>query len=252
MVSLSREVELPMRSNEDIHHSTLEVARPEAIHLSTQQEKELLVAPEKQVVVDDGKQIRLDESGIEVTPKDELHLQNLNDAPFQRSVRSKKKFIIFGASVGLAAVLALVLGLVFGLRHKSSKISSPTTSTNSSSPTNLTNPSSPPTILTNSSDTSTNTTLLQHDIAALSFVSGSVNNTRVYFQDNTGKIIEAANSADNQTWQSRRIGTSRKNGSSISAAVTRLGFPLVRHVASISVDLAEVRSVNQCVLSRYE
>ena len=76
----------------------------------------------------------------------------------------------------------------------------------------------------------------QRNIAALSFISDSVNNTRVYFQDDVGQIMEAANSADNTTWSINSNGIRRKNGSAIAAAVSRPDFPLMSNLLSILVD----------------
>lgn len=67
------------------------------------------------------------------------------------------------------------------------------------------------------------------NIAALSFASNSINMTRVYFQDDEGQIVEAANShvANDSGWNMAVLGFGAKNWSALAAAVSRPGFPLV-------------------------
>ena len=115
---------------------------------------------------------------------------------------SRKKWII-AVAFGLIAILVFVLGSVLGSRHKGfAKIlqMSPQNSTGPSNSSNLL-PSAPP---------------VQHMIAALSFASNNVNHNRVYFQDNAGQIIEAANSADNTTWSIYGTGIVGKNRSALA------------------------------------
>lgn len=131
------------------------------------------------------------------------------------------KWILFVGAVGLIAVLAAVLGAVFGLRHTSSATVSPDH-------------------LSNSSIISPSTRPPQRNIAALSFALNSVNNTRIYFQDDMGHIMEAANSAANTTWSINRTGISGKNGSAIAAAVSRPDFPLVSPVFPCQSILADI------------
>jgi hypothetical protein len=76
-------------------------------------------------------------------------------------------------------------------------------------------------------NSSPSTTASKRMIAALSFVSSDVNQTRVYYQDNTGILIEAATSADSSTWTNKALNFSAVNGSAMAAAVSRPGFPLV-------------------------
>ena len=141
----------------------------------------------------------------------------LEAVPHQVPQPSRKKWILFVGAVGLIAVLAAVLGAVFGLRHTSSATVSPNRLSNSS----VMSPSARPP---------------QRNIAALSFALNSVNNTRIYFQDNMGQIMEAANSASDTTWSINRTGIGGKNGSAIAAAVSRSNFPLVSQVYSMSID----------------
>ena len=140
----------------------------------------------------------------------------LEAVPHQIHQPSRRKWILFVGAVGLIAVLAAVLGEVLGPRNTSSATVSPNRLSNSS----FMSPSARPP---------------QRKIAALSFAFNSVNNTRIYFQDNMGQIMEAANSAANSTWSIRRIGIGGKNGSAIAAAVSRPGFPLVSQVFPMSV-----------------
>ena len=140
----------------------------------------------------------------------------LEAVPHQVHQPSKREWILFVGAVGLIAILAAVLGGVFGSRHTSSATVSPDRLSNSS----VMSPSARPP---------------QRSIAALSFALNSVNNTRIYFQDDVGQIMEAANSAANTTWSINRTGVSGKNGSAIAAAVSRPDFPLVSPVFSMSI-----------------
>lgn len=153
--------------------------------------KQVVSLEEKQVSLDDGKQ----------------HMVKYwfdNQVNFHRP--SRKTLILLGGAVGLIVIIAVVLGLVFGIRHKRSGTISVTSSSNSSAvpapaPPRFSSPTSPP----------------QRNIAALSFASKSVNHTRVYFQDNVGQIMEAANTAKDTKWSIDGTGIIGKNGSAIAA-----------------------------------
>ncbi len=211
-------------------HSTLEVVPHQPLYQRDPQGKPQptdlgkQVAPYegKQVALDDGKQHTVNDDGLESVPKKESFAHRYGDHPVQVHRPSRKRRKLLGGAIGLIIILALVLGVVFGLKHKHSARTSLTSPSNSSSePLSTPLPAPPPASPT------------QHNIAALSFASKSVNNTRVYFQDNMGQIMEAANSADNMTWNISRTGITGKNGSAIAAAVSRPGFPFVSHVFSI-------------------
>ena len=156
---------------------------------------------------------------LEAVPKTHKTLEAVSHQAHQPS-RRKRKWILYVGVVGLIAlILAAVLGGVLGSRHKSSATVSPSSPSQSS----VISPSPPP----NSSVGSPSARPPQRNIAALSFALNSVNNTRVYFEDNAGQIMEAANSAANTTWSINKIGIGAKNGSAIAAAVSRPDFPLV-------------------------
>lgn len=201
-----------MDAGRDGPYSALEVVPHQFVHQMNQQDippppppdlgKQIVPLEEKQVSLDDGKECMV-KCGID-------HHVN-----FRRP--SKKNQIMLGGVVGLIVIIAVALGLVFGLRHKRSGTVSVTSSPNSSAVPAPAPPrnSSPP----------------QRNIAALSFASESVNNTRVYFQDNVGQIMEAANTANDTKWSINGTGVIGKNGSAIAAAVSRPEFPLVSHIS---------------------
>ena len=222
---LSKNLHFTMGAGRDRTYSTLEAVPRQIVYQTYQQEKPLptdlgkQVAPHegKQVSLHDGKQHMGNDDGIEVAAKEDSYAYHYGDHHVQVHRPSRKKRILVGGAIGLIAIFAAVLGTVLGIKHKRSA------TTSSPSPSN-TSVESPP------------ATPPQRNIAALSFASNSVNNTRVYFQDNVGQIMEAANSADNTTWIITRTGIIGKNGSAIAAAVSRPGFPLVSHVSSIPID----------------
>ena len=188
-------------------YSALEVVPYQYVHQMNQQDippppdlgKQVVPLEEKQVSLDDGKQYMVKHWG---------------DHRVDFHGPSRKTRILLGGAVGLIVIIALVLGLVFGLRHKRSG-TIPVTSSSNSSAVPISSPSSPP----------------QRNIAAVSFASESVNNTRVYFQDNVGQIMEAANTANDTNWSINGTGIIGKNGSAIAAAVSRPEFPLVSYIS---------------------
>ncbi|CAD6571477.1 MAG: hypothetical protein ASARMPRED_004609 [Alectoria sarmentosa] len=213
-----------MGAGRDRTYSTLEAVPRQIVYQTYQQEKPLptdlgkQVAPHegKQVSLHDGKQHMGNDDGIEVAAKEDSYAYHYGDHHVQVHRPSRKKRILVGGAIGLIAIFAAVLGTVLGIKHKRSA------TTSSPSPSN-TSVESPP------------ATPPQRNIAALSFASNSVNNTRVYFQDNVGQIMEAANSADNTTWIITRTGIIGKNGSAIAAAVSRPGFPLAISVFYLDI-----------------
>ena len=198
-----------MDAGRDGPYSALEVVPHQCVHQMNQQDeplppdlgKQVVPLEEKQVYQDDGKQHMVKNSS-------DHHVQ------FHRLLRRNR--ILLGGALGLIVIIALVLGLVFGLKNKRSGTTLVTSPSNSSAipaptPPISSSPTSPP----------------QRNIAALSFAAESVNNTRVYFQDNVGQIMEAANSAEDTKWSVNGTGIIGKNGTAIAAAVSRPAYPLV-------------------------
>lgn len=200
-----------MADGVDQAYSTLE-ALP--LH---RKEKSLPIDFGKQVVPDDGKQHEVDSVGIEVAANGDANAQYVDGHHVQVRRPSRRKWVLFAGVVSLVVIITAVLGGVFGSRQKKPGAAS------------LTN-------LSNTSATSPSARPPQRNIAALSYLSNSVNNTLIYFQDDVGQIIEAANSANNTTWSINRTGIRGRNGSAIAAAVSRPGFPLVNYVFSMSID----------------
>lgn len=202
-----------MVAGRDQAYSTLEVVRQEPRYQADRQWKPPPSDPGKQVDPDCEKQYVGNNGGLELAAqKDQIDVRRI---PARRFF-TRKRIILCGA-IGLILILAAVLGGIFGSRHKSSATAS------------LSSPS-------NSSATSPSATPIQRNIAAVSFTSNSANNTRVYFQDAVGQIIEASNSAGNPTWSVKKTGIGAKNGSAIAAAVSRPNLPLVSPVSLLSIE----------------
>lgn len=205
-----------MDAGRDGPYSALEVVPYQCVHQMNQQDERLPPDLGKQVVPLEEKQVSLDDG--------KQHMVNYwidHHVQFQRP--SKKNRILLGGAMGLIVIIAVVLGLVFGLRHKRSGTTPVTGPSNSSAipapaPPKFSSPTSP----------------FQRNIAALSFASGSVNDTRVYFQDNVGQIMEAANSAKDTKWSINGTGIVGKNGSAIAAAVSRPEYPLVSRFSHVN------------------
>lgn len=162
-----------------------------------------------QVVPDYGKQVNNERTGLEVAAKHQYRHQYPANSGEQhhQSRRPRQKWLIIGGIAALLIVVAAILGGVLGSR--ANKKSPPTSSSTPSTP---------------SSSNASTTAQRQHNLAALSFALNTVYNTRVYYQDNAGEIVEAASSAANSTWINTSLGFFAKNGSAIGAAVSRPGF----------------------------
>lgn len=217
-----------MDAGRDGPYSALEVVPHQYVHQMNQQDippppdlgKQVIPLEGKQVVPLEGKQVvPLEEKQVSLDDGKQHMVKYWGDHRVNFHRPSRKKRILLGGAVGLIVIIAVVLGLVFGLRHKRSV----TSSSNSSA---VPAPA-PPRI-------SSATSPRQRNIAALSFASKSVNNTRVYFQDNVGQIMEAANTANDTKWSINGTGIIGKNGSAIAAAVSRPEFPLVSRVSCMN------------------
>lgn len=205
-----------MVAGRDQAYSTLEVVQQGPRSQADRQWKPLPSDPGKQVNPDCGKQYVENNVGLELAAqKDQIDVRHIPARRFFKRKRSKR--IILGGVIGLILIFAAVLGGVFGSRHKSSARASLN-------------------ITSNSSATSSSVTPTQRNIAAVSFTSNSANNTRVYFQDDVGQIMEASNSAGNTIWNVNKTGIGAKNGSAIAAAVSRPSLPLVSAISFLSIE----------------
>jgi hypothetical protein len=149
------------------------------------------------------KQLAPDIGGLQqVSPED----PNIKKQP-----RSKRNRVILAlvAIIIALVILAAVLGGVLGSRHSTAKVSS-----------SLPSPS-------NSSNASLYLSPTQRNIAAVSFLDDSGNNTRLFLQDNAGNIIRGVNNDQNRSlWKFVAIG-SAKNGSTLTAAISPPGSRFV-------------------------
>jgi hypothetical protein len=188
-----------MANSEDPRHSNLEVVYQHDMG--------------KQVVPADGKN-HIGASDLEVAPE-QIFGKLGDDDQLPISVPAQKRlstrWIIGGGAIALV-ILAAVLGGVLGSRiHKSATASSSSTASNS----------------TGNTTTSSFSPSTQHNIAAVSMFEKNENQTRVYFQDGTGQIVEASHNAPGTNWTTKGLGIKAKNGSVIAAGVTPPGSSLV-------------------------
>ena len=185
------------------------------------EQKQVAPDTDKQVCLDDGKQIFWNDVGLEAQNTDNNHSPQNTDSNRSPAIRHlAKKRVVLWAILALIIILAIILGPVLGLRHDGSEKEPLANS-----------PTSPLTSLPTTITTLPNKAF-ERKVAALSFASDdnpsqSVNLTHVYFQDNLGRLLEASNSADNASWVVSKTPVTAKTGSAIAAAVSRPGFPRV-------------------------
>jgi hypothetical protein len=187
----------------DHEFSTLEAVDPDDEHLREQKSLSPLDLG-KQVVPEEGKEVFSYDNGLEATP--DQHFPSAQKSPLKPPFQKKRRtWTLVGSVVLLVVILAATVGGVLGSRKGTANSISTST------------PSSDNTVLQR-----------QHAIAAVSFSSDNgINNTRVYFQDEEGDLLEAASSSSNTTWQVTPLGFTGMNRSSLAAAVSRPGFDLV-------------------------
>lgn len=211
-----------MAMKKDHADSSSEVVPLQYMYQTNQENTPLSCDLGKQVVPDDGKQFRGKNGEIEVVGNGDFFTPYVGRHQVRGRKSSRRKWLLLVGAVGLVFVLIAVLGGILGSRHTKSTAASPTS-------------------LSNVSTTSHSTITPQRNIAALSFTLNSINNTRVYLQDNVGQIIEAAER--NNTWSISRTGIGGKNGSAIAAAVSRPDFSSVSLFLEASRDLLSILQV---------
>ncbi|KAJ8067294.1 hypothetical protein OCU04_004652 [Sclerotinia nivalis] len=132
------------------------------------------------------------------------------------------KWYILGGLIALVVIIAAVVGGIVASKKNNTAnvngVAGEVSSFNSSSPTSSASNNSPTSTNTASSVSST-VAPFQRNVAAISYASNNVNNSRVYYQDNQGHILESHNNASSEIWSTSHIVTA-KNGSSFAAAVT--------------------------------
>lgn len=124
-----------------------------------------------------------------------------------------RKWFIIGSGIALLVIIGAVVGGVVGSRstHASSTQSAASPTPSGARPSSKAQP--------------------KRNIAAASFVQGGINNTRVYYQNDAGNLIEAAGSPNLSSITPTVLPFSPKLGSALAAAVshTENGFPLVHY-----------------------
>jgi hypothetical protein len=136
--------------------------------------------------------------------------------------KSWKWWIIGGAIILLIVIVVSVVPAVIASQKHSSVAA---VSRGSASPSGTT--TSKPSSTSPAASTATNATSsavstvapFQRNVAALSYAENSVNTTKVYYQDNQGKILESTNLATSTSWSTSEVVTAQ-SGSSFAAAVS--------------------------------
>jgi len=190
-------------------YSTLEAVLPGA--LPHQNDRPFPSDPQKQVVVVFEKEIGASNEGIEVVkgPRVVVHEDDFTESQqTPPSQSSRRKRILWPVAIVGALIVISIVGGILGSRHSLSvpagEAKTNTTQKNLSAP-------------------------IRGGLAAVSYTANIVNETRVYYQDTLGQVMEATGSAGNASWNTRGLGFSARRNSSIAAAVTRPDLsPLVR------------------------
>ncbi|PQE05189.1 hypothetical protein CJF30_00010143 [Rutstroemia sp. NJR-2017a BBW] len=205
--------------------------------------------PGKQVTFEAGKIVAVQHYELEVAgfngdilgSTQKAELMSNEQVPLERNkwrlwsvaaLSKQRRWLIIGGV--MMFILLIILSSVLGVlrkskTHTSSSPSSSTSSTSTSSPVNE-NPSTTALALATASSTTSSTKIVTptaipiRNIAAISYV----NTTRLYYQDNSGQLIEAmtstSSSSTTSTWTTNRLNYTAKNGSNIAAAVTKPGL----------------------------
>jgi hypothetical protein len=218
-------------------HSTLEVLDQDVLHRGTSHSESESSGSsfddEKFIFSGDSEKQVGAQPGNLYTPESEgLQSRQLiedgEESPNTSTRRVRRKWLAGGLVICLMMVVATIVGAVLGLRSKShSKFDGPTYTTKSNDTGDIVQ--APPNSTTESS--------FPRRIAALSFSSQKgtsdgvqwTNQTRVYYQDNKGELIEGSISSVNNTWGARHLGIFPRNGSAIAVAVARPSNKRVRH-----------------------
>lgn len=200
----------------DAKFSTLELAQP-GLELFRAGSHALVEQGKQVVIADVGKHVVSysdhDGGGMESMDVHSLPIdQHYQESPIfqKKDSRRKRRWILFGGAIVLI-VGAIVGGVLGGLkpRHPPRNSIPAATTSNSTSSSNI-------------------TASQRYHIAAATFELGSMNNTRVFHQDN-GSIYEVSSPATGTTWTSASIAASTDISldSNLAAAVSRPGYPLV-------------------------
>ncbi|PQE04903.1 hypothetical protein CJF30_00004683 [Rutstroemia sp. NJR-2017a BBW] len=174
------------------------------------------------------------------SPASRAPLTELNGDSNQRK-RSWKWWIIGGAIILLVIIVVSVVPAVIASRKHSSVAavsggSASSNETTSSKPSSTKPSSTIPagSTATNAASSAISTVApFQRNVAALSYAVDWVNITKVYYQDNQGKILESANLATSSTWTTSEVVTAQ-NGSSFAAAVSMPDNDFVRSELDIT------------------
>lgn len=174
--------------------------------------------PGMQVVFSDEKQVNFQKTELEVVVQDQdsPEYPANSDAQCNLPPQPRRKWLLYGGVAAILIVVAAVLGGVLGWRANKKSPSESFSTLSSSTSSNVPSPFPSFNAIT--------TIQSQRKLAAVSYAVNSVDNTRVYYQDNAGEIVEAASSAKSSTWINIKLGFFAKNGSAIGAAVSRPGF----------------------------
>ncbi|KAM3075298.1 hypothetical protein ACMFMG_007260 [Clarireedia jacksonii] len=136
--------------------------------------------------------------------------------------RSWKWWIIGGVVALLVIIVVSVVPAVVASRKntKAATVSGGIVSSNETSTSKPSSTRSATSTATNAASSAISTVApFQRNVAALSYAENSVNTTKVYYQDNQGKILESTNLATSSTWSTSEVVTAQ-NGSSFAVAVS--------------------------------
>jgi hypothetical protein len=209
--------------------------------------------PGKQVTVEAGKIVAVQHYGLELTEVNgdilgstqKAELMSNEQVPLERkkwsvaALSKRQRWWIIGGV--MMVILLIILAVVHhSVAHASSSSASYplTSSTSTSSPVSENTSTAAPALATASPTTSSTAVVIPtatpiRNIAAISYTSNSVNTTRLYYQDNSGQLIEAmtsnSSSSTTSTWTTNKLNHTANNGSAIAAAVTKPGLePMVK------------------------
>ena len=201
-------------NNPEQGHSTLEYV-PNEYYNKKENSQPVYSGLQVVPVAEPGKELHYASvGGLEVNLNHDGSVPPREDQPHQNASRSRRKWLIIGAIVAVIVIVAAVVGGVLASKGKSSNKAQDSTASSATT-------STAPTGTSSQSATPTSTIQPKRNIAAVSWSPITGNQTRLYYQNNAGKLVESVISTTKTQSSVLGLVSNAKPGSALAAAVSR-------------------------------